>query len=431
MGFQVPRFAQRVLSPLLIVRPLHTTVPRQQRCHYEILGVSRNATAEVLKQSFYKLAKQYHPDANPGDPTAQKKFAEISNAYEVLSDSKSRRQYDSGVDDSDEGPSSRRSSGFYERRSRPRYEWSAPEESTETEEADSTEMDPFEEFHGRGKRGKRKKQQKRTPMKKNTDKRGRGVDIQQSITLSFEDAVRGCSKVVTVHSTHDCSFCKGSGREGSSRPNRCRTCKGSGQVELELGPFAMHQQCPKCNGSGQRGQICKPCKGSGRASKERVVTITVPPGVSNDTTLRLANLGHGGTGGAADGRLHLKISVLPHRHFQRKGDDLYTTIKVPFSVAIVGGTAQFTNLLGAATTVKVNPGTQHGEQCVLKGRGVKRLNNETFGDQYVTFELETPRDLTPLQRAFFLDFGKGRGETVSDNAETASKTSSSASGKQS
>lgn len=331
---------------------------------YAILGVPRNATQEEIKRTYRRLARELHPDVNP-DPQAQNRFKEITAAYEVLSDPAKRRQYDMlGTQAPDLFPF-----GDF--------------------------GDIFDVFFGGG-FGRTRARPRRTRAE-------RGGDLFANLRLTFEEAAFGTNKEVEIQSLETCDRCKGTGCEPGTYPSRCTRCGGTGQIQdmqrSIFGTVMTARTCTTCEGTGEEiAAPCKQCRGDGRVSRAQVVTIEVPPGVSDGLELRVAGGGHSGRLGGLSGDLYVTLQVAPHPVFERRGQDLFAILEVPMTVAALGGDLEVETLEGTQT-VRIQPGTQSGSAIRLRGRGVPHLGRRGRGDLFLSIHVQTPTDLRRDERA--------------------------------
>ncbi|HEY8505037.1 MAG TPA: molecular chaperone DnaJ [Gemmataceae bacterium] len=338
-----------------------------KRDYYEVLGVSRGATAEEVHKAFKKLALKYHPDRNVGDPEAEAKFKEVTEAYDVLRDEAKRQRYDryghAGLDGFEPG-------GFG---------GAGP----------GTINDLFEDligsfFGGGGGRGSR-----RGPR--------RGRDLQMALDLTLVEAYTGVKKKVVVPRAERCPTCVGSGARPGSRPATCRRCGGQGTVIQRQGFFQLQQTCPACAG---RGVIitdpCPECRGHGTVEVRRELEIDVPPGVDNGTRLQVRGEGEAGEAGAPRGDLELVVRVAEHPDFRREGDDLLCQVPITFSQAALGGEIEIPTLT-EKRTITLPRGTQSHRVLRVPGLGMPSLRGGRRGDLMVQVVVETPTHLTERQ----------------------------------
>jgi molecular chaperone DnaJ len=337
-----------------------------KRDYYQILGVGRTATEQEIKSSYRKLAMQHHPDRNPGNPEAEERFKECTEAYGVLIDSEKRARYDqyghAGVDGGGFG-------GF-----------------DPSNFADFSDIfgDIFGDLFGGG-GGRRGRAQ-------------RGSDTRADLTLTFEEAAFGKSTQVKVRRYETCDQCRGSGSAGSKGPTVCSTCHGHGQVRYQQGFFSIARTCPACQGAGRViTDPCAKCKGETRVMRERTVDVTVPAGVEDGTRIRYQGQGDFGPSGAPGGDLYVVLHVKPHSFFEREGKDLYCSVPISFSQAALGDEIIIPTLDGDHT-LKVPEGTQSGTTFRIRGKGVPALQASGKGDLFVKVRVQTPSRLSRRQR---------------------------------
>src|SRR5437764_9234157 len=335
-----------------------------KRDFYEILGVSKSADAEELKRAYSKLAMQHHPDRNPGDKSADQKFKELNEAYDVLKDDQKRAAYDrfghAAFENGSRGPGDFAggfSGGF---------------------------ADIFEEMFGAMGGGRRSQTGP-----------SRGNDLRYNVQVSLEDAFKGKQTTIRVATFVHCDACKGSGAEPGSRPTTCRTCQGHGRVRAQQGFFTIERTCPTCQGSGQTiEKPCRPCGGQGRVRREKTLSVNIPPGVEDGTRIRLAGEGEVGVHGAAPGDLYIFVGIAPHAIFQRDGANIFCRVPIPITTAALGGTIEVPTVERSRTRVTVPPGTQSGHQFRLRGKGMTVQRSNLGGDIYIQAIVETTQNLT-------------------------------------
>ncbi len=353
---------------------------------YDILGVSKSADADELKRAYRKLAMQFHPDRNPGDQSAEHKFKDINEAYDVLKDDQKRAAYDrfghAAFENGSRGPGDFAggfSGGF---------------------------ADIFEEMFGA--MGGRRPQAGPS----------RGSDLRYNLEVSLEDAFRGKQTTIRVATFAHCDACKGSGAEPGTRPSSCRTCHGHGRVRAQQGFFTIERTCPTCQGSGQTiDKPCKACGGQGRTRREKTLSVNIPPGVEDGTRIRLAGEGEAGPHGAAAGDLYIFVSITQHQIFQRDGANIFCRVPIPITTAALGGAIEVPTVEGNRTRVTVPPGTQSGHQFRLRGKGMTVLRSNLRGDMYIHAIVETPVNLTKRQQELLREFEK-EGENRKTNPES-------------
>ncbi|HEX7840464.1 MAG TPA: molecular chaperone DnaJ [Kofleriaceae bacterium] len=350
---------------------------------YEVLEVDRQASPSDLKKAYYRLAKKYHPDHNPGDKEAEEKFKEASNAYSVLSDEDQRQRYDRFGFDGIRGANGNAPGGY-----------------TNVEDILSAFGDIFGDFFG-GRGGAR-----RQP---------RGADLRVDLNLTFAEAVWGTSKEVKVSRDVACATCAGSGARPGSKPEICRTCQGKGQVVHAQGFFMVQTTCPHCRGAGKSiKDPCEDCRGRGTLPETSTLTVTVPSGVDDGQTLRLAGKGEAAPGGTA-GHLYVVLHVQGDERFKRDAEDVLTEVPISFVKAALGGEIEVhtldENCTGSAA-VELRPGIQPDEVIVRRGQGIPRVGGGGRGDHVLQFKVEIPKKLTARQEELMRELAGELGEAV-------------------
>ncbi|GFE55106.1 chaperone [Babesia ovis] len=365
-------------------RQLHTSVSRRNKDPYSVLGVSRNASNDEIKRKFRELAKKYHPDLNPS-PDAKQKMAEISSAYELLSDPKKRQMYDqTGMNTGDAGgyDPSAGFSGF----------------------GDSSFM--FTDFaemfsrmaggHGAG-----------NPFSGTS----RGDDIQTEITISFMEAVKGCSKNINIPARVACGDCKGLGRQPGTNIEVCKICNGTGVQRMERGPIIIGVPCRSCSGTGQViAHPCRACGGSGDRAQTKSVSVNIPAGVRQGMQMRIPNQGHVGVRGGKSGHLFVNINIQPHQIFKWIDDDIHVHIPISLKQCLLGGNVVVPTLDGH-TELTLSPNSQPFFIKTLKNKGPPKIDSRNNGNLVVHLELRLPDQLTNRQKELVEEFDK---ETASD-----------------
>ena len=343
-----------------------------KRDYYEVLGVDRNADEATLKKAYRKLAKKYHPDTNPGDAEAEKKFKEASEAYAVLSDSEKRAQYDQfGHAAFEQGGGPGGFGGF---------DFSG--------DMGDIFGDIFGDLFGGGTRSRRTNN---GPMK--------GANLRTSVRITFEEAVFGCEKKLELNLKDECTSCHGTGAKPGSSPETCSKCGGKGQVVFTqqslFGTFRNVQTCPECGGSGKViREKCKICHGTGFTSSKKKIAVTIPAGIDDGQSIRIREKGEPGTNGGPRGDLLVEVHVQPHPIFQRQDMNIYSTAPITFAQAALGGDVRI-NTVDGDVIYTVKPGTQTDTKVRLKGKGVPSLRNKSVrGDQYVTLVVQVPTKLS-------------------------------------
>lgn len=344
--------------------------------YYQILGVDKNATKEEINSAFRKLAKKYHPDRNPGDKLAEKRFKEISAAHDVLSDDEKRRQYDQLREARARGFATGDFSDFSE------FLRSAGARTGRAGRAAGPDIsDIFASFFGGPSHGV-------GPQ--------RGEDIVQRIEIPFETAVNGGTVVIRVRRSETCSACGGSGARPGTVPRPCPTCGGSGNVQSSQGFFSFSRPCPDCLGRGRRiTSPCGSCGGSGRVLRDRDLSVKIPRGIQDGARIRLSGEGEPGIGGGPPGDRYLDVRVLPHPIFERDGHDIYSTVELNIVQAALGTTVPVRTLNGTVQ-LRIPPGTSSGAKLRLRGKGAPTPGGG-HGDHYVRVKIVAPKNLTPQQ----------------------------------
>ncbi|HEY0181145.1 MAG TPA: molecular chaperone DnaJ [Dokdonella sp.] len=356
-----------------------------KRCYYEVLGVARTASEDEIKKSFRRLAMKCHPDRCPDDPTAQEKFKEAKEAYEILSDAHKRALYDQHGHAAFEGGAGR-AGGFHD--------------------VGDIFGDIFSDIFGMGGAGRGRAR--------------RGSDLRYLLELDLEEAVFGVEKKIEVPTLVECTHCSGSGSE-DGKVSVCATCRGQGRVRMQNGIFSIQQTCPHCGGAGKVvATPCRECAGEGRVRDERMLSIKIPAGVDSGDRIRLAGQGEAGPSGTVPGDLYVEVRVREHPIFQREGDDLHCEIPVRFAQAALGAELKVPTLEGE-TQITIPPETQTGRLFRLRGKGVKSVRSGRTGDLICRIVVETPIRLTAEQRDLLQRFEA----TFADDAAAHSPRTSS------
>ncbi len=354
------------------------SVGMSKRCYYEVLGVERTATAAAIKSAYRRCAKEHHPDHNHGDTTAEVRFKELNEAYDVLKDEQKRAAYDrfghAAFENGGMGAAGRGGGNPFD--------------------FASSFTDIFDDLFGEFTGGRRARRQ------------NRGADLRYNLEISLEDAFKGRSEQIRVPSAVACETCGGTGAEAGSKPEQCPTCSGIGKVRAQQGFFTIERTCPHCRGHGKIiRNPCATCSGAGQVQKERTLEIEIPPGVEEGTRIRLSGEGQAGLNGGAAGDLYVFLSVAPHPIFQRDGHDLYCRAPVGMVTAALGGTIDVPTLDGGRAQVKIPEGTQSGRQFRLRGKGMPVLRGSGMGgDLYVEVAVETPVKLSKKQKELLRNF---------------------------
>ena len=346
-----------------------------KRDYYEVLGVSRDADDATLKKAYRQLAKKYHPDMNPGDAEAERKFKEASEAYAVLSDPDKRKQYDQFGHAAFEGGGAGGAGGFGG------FDFSG---------ADFSDIfgDIFGDFFGGGRRGGRTNN---GPMK--------GMNIRKGIRITFEEAVFGCEKEIDIILKDPCEKCHGTGAKPGTSPETCPRCGGKGQVvytsQSFFGTVQNVQTCPDCHGSGTIiKDKCPDCAGTGYVSNKKTIQVSIPAGIDNGQSVRIRDKGEPGTNGGPRGDLLVEVTVSRHPIFQRQDMNIFSTAPISFAQAALGGDVRIKTVDGEVVYT-VKPGTKTDTKVRLRGKGVPSVRNpKVRGDQYVTLVIQTPEKLS-------------------------------------
>lgn len=352
-----------------------------KRDYYQVLGVAREAGPEDIKKAYRKLAVEYHPDKNPGDKSAEEKFKELGEAYEVLSNPQQRAAYDQYGHAAFD-----RRAGAYARAGN----FHDPFEIFREVFGGGSSL--FEDLFGGG---------SADPTQPH-----RGDDLRYDMELSFDEAVQGTQKEITLSKAERCGECQGTGAEAGSRVRTCAACGGRGQVVSSRGIFSVAQTCPHCQGAGRViERPCKACRGLGRREAASKITLRIPAGVDTGSRLRSSGNGEAGYRGGPSGDLYVVLHVRQHEFFQRDGDDLLCEVPITFVQAALGVEIEVPTLDGK-TPLAIPPGTQPGAVFRLKAKGVKNVQGYGRGDLHVRVSLEVPTHLNAAQRAKLLEFAE-------------------------
>ena len=360
----------------------------EQRDLYEVLGLQKGASDDEIKKAYRKLAKKYHPDLNPGDKEAEKKMKEVNGAYEVLSDAEKKARYDqygfAGIDPNYAGGAGGGGFGGFQ---------------------DFDLGDIFGSMFGGGFGGQ---QTRHNGLRK-------GENLRITLQLTFEEAVFGCEKSVSVTRNESCRDCGGTGAKKGTSPETCPVCRGSGQVQstqrTPFGVFSSSSPCQNCKGTGKIiKEPCPSCKGEGRVRKTRTIRVKIPAGIDDGQTISLRGEGNGGTQGGPAGDLYVTVYVKEHKMFKRDGQDIILEMPISFAQAALGATLTVPTVDGKVQ-YDLPEGTQTGTVFRLRGSGVPSVNGRGRGDQYVKVNVEIPRNLNHEQKELLRKFDEATGDS--------------------
>ena len=366
-----------------------------KRDYYETLGVKKGASDDEIKKAYRKLAKEYHPDVNPGDKESEAKFKEINEAYEVLSDEQKKATYDQFGHDAFTGGAGGPGGGFY------------------SGGAGFDMGDIFESFFGDGAfdmfggAGRRRQGPKR------------GADVRVNLQIKFEEAVFGVDKELTMDMNESCDTCKGSGAKPGTYAETCKHCNGTGQERVQqqtmFGAMTSVRPCSICRGEGKIvKEPCPKCGGTGQARQRKTIQVSIPKGIDSGQTIRIAGKGEPGEKGGPPGDLLMSIYVSPHPYFTRQGTNLYINVPISFAQAALGDEIIVPSMEGEEKYT-IKPGTQTGSKITLKGKGVPNVkNNRVVGDLIATLNVVVPKNLTEKQKSILKEFSEEMGESTKE-----------------
>ena len=341
--------------------------------YYEILGVSRKASAKDIRNAFRKLARKYHPDLNPGDKAAEEKFKQLQEAYDVLSDAKKRQMYDQYGFYSENVPTGDYRPGAEAGEQNVNFDFGGFDFGGQ--HGSSSFRDLFGQFFG-GRRGAATEAEEEP-----------GGDLEYQIEIDFWDAVRGSVKKLQITRLDSCENCHGTGAVGS--PETCPTCNGTGSIQQTAGKMRFNVPCSRCGGTGKLRKACPVCGGEGRIRKTETIDVRIPAGVDNGGRVRVPGKGNAGTMGAPPGDLYLRVVVRPHEFFERRGNDLYIKVPVTVAEASLGAKVEVPTIDGRSL-VRIPPGTSSGRTLRLKEKGVPSVRKGSRGDEYVEIQVVVP-----------------------------------------
>ena len=371
-----------------------------KRDYYEVLGVDKNADEAALKKAYRALAKKYHPDMNPGDAEAEKKFKEASEAYAVLSDPDKRRQYDQFGHAAFEQGGPGGFGGF------------------DGFNFGGDMGDIFGDIFGDLFGGGRRRGASRGPMQ--------GANLRTSVRITFEEAISGCEKEIELTLKDECTNCHGTGAKPGTSPETCPKCGGRGQVVFTqqslFGTVQNVQTCPDCHGSGKIvKEKCPNCSGTGYTSSRKKIKVTVPAGIDNGQSIRIREKGEPGTNGGPRGDLLVEVIVGRHSTFQRQDMNIYSTVPMTFAQAALGGDIRISTVDGDILYT-IKPGTQTDTKVRFKGKGVPSLRNRNVrGDHYVTLVIEVPTKLNDAAKRALREFDQATGNSLNQQGSTDKK----------
>ena len=357
-----------------------------KRDYYELLGLDRTSSDGDIKKAYRRLAMECHPDRNPGDNDAEKRFKELSEAYGVLKDGEKRAAYNQFGHAAFDGASGGPGGGFG---------------FTSSSFADVFD-DLFGDFVGR----------------RGGSSAHSGAALRYNLEISLEDSYRGKSTTIRTTSAATCDDCSGSGAAKGSSPVTCNACQGVGKVRAQQGFFTIERTCPTCQGIGRIiKNMCGACGGGGRIAKEKQLQVNIPRGVDDEMRIRLSGEGEAGVRGAPPGDLYIFIKISPHSLFQREGAELYCRVPLAMTQAVLGGMIEVPTLDGGRARVTIPAGTQSGQQFRLRGKGMPAVRGKGFGDMIVQTKVETPVNLTDKQEELLREFEKNGGKNNSPETD--------------
>ncbi|MFY2824121.1 molecular chaperone DnaJ [Ruegeria sp. MALMAid1280] len=355
-----------------------------KRDYYDVLGVSKGASADEIKKGFRKKAKELHPDRNKDNPDAEAQFKEANEAYDVLRDADKKAAYDrfghAAFENGMGGGGGRPGAGFGQG------------------DFSSAFSDVFDDLFGDFMGGQR-------GGAGGGRRAARGSDLRYNLRVTLEEAFSGLQKTISVPAAVACSACDGSGAEGGVEPTTCPTCSGMGKVRAQQGFFTVERSCPTCSGLGQIiKNPCKSCNGAGRVEKERALSVNIPAGVETGTRIRLAGEGEAGMRGGPPGDLYIFVEVSDHKLFERDSVNLYCRVPVSMAKAALGGSIEVPTIDGGRGRVQIPAGSQSGRQMRLRGKGMPALRGGGVGDMFIELAVETPVNLTSRQKELLKEF---------------------------
>lgn len=368
-----------------------------KRDYYEVLGLSKGASADEIKKAYRTKAKELHPDRNKDNPKSEGQFKEAGEAYEVLKDPDKKAAYDrfghAAFEGGMGGGGGRPGGGF----------------GNQGDFA-SAFSDVFDDLFGDFMGGQR--------PGGGRQRAARGADLRYNLRVTLEDAYTGLQKTINVPTSVACTSCDGSGAEGGAEPSTCPTCSGMGKVRAQQGFFTVERTCPTCSGMGQIiNNPCKGCQGQGRVEKDRALSVNIPAGVETGTRIRLAGEGEAGMRGGPPGDLYIFIDVAKHDLFEREETNLFCRVPVSMTAAAMGGDIEVPTIDGGRSRVKIPAGSQSGRQMRLRSKGMPALRGGGHGDMFIELAVETPVNLTSKQKELLKEF-----EAMSEDNNPESKS---------
>ena len=373
-----------------------------KRDYYEVLGVNKNATEDELKKAYRKLAKKYHPDANPDNKAeAEAKFKEVNEAYETLSDPQKRRMYDQFGPD---GPQGFNGAGGPFGGGNGYYSYTSSGFDGFGDFGDLGDI--FSSFFGGGFGGKTNRKQS-GPRK--------GADLNLHLDITFEESFLGVEKEIVITRNETCSTCHGTGAKPGTNPMKCPNCKGTGQIKQVqntiLGQVQTTRTCPECHGTGEIiKEPCENCRGKGTVRKQPKIRVRIPAGIDNDQTVVLRGEGDPGEKGGPNGDLYITVRIKRHSIFTRKGNNVLCDIPITITQATLGGELEIPMVDGTKERYKIPEGTQTGTKFTIRNKGFKSVNSSSVGDFAFTVVVQTPKKLSKEQRELLVELAKTMNE---------------------
>lgn len=368
----------------------------EKRDYYEVLGVGKSAGASEIKKAYYKLAKKYHPDVNPGDAEAEKKFKEINEAYAILSDEDKKAKYDQYGHAAFEngGAGGGYGAGF---------------EGFDFGDIFSSFFGGGSGFGGFGGGNRRN-----APT--------RGEDIYARVTLTFEEAVRGCKKDISFGRVQRCDDCGGSGAKKGTTAETCKKCGGNGQMRVQqrtaFGMMQTMRTCDECRGSGKIiKEPCSNCRGTGYVKISKTISVSIPAGIDNGQNISISGQGNEGRNGGPAGDLIIAVTVKPHAVFEREGSDIYCEVPINYWEAVLGDEIDIPTLEGKEK-FSVPEGTQTGTTFTLRGKGITRVNSSVRGNLYITVKVDVPKNMNTKQKELLKELAESFGDKVQSRRDS-------------